>query len=292
VTRTVRAGFEFESVTLNVDEILPTKNIDDTMKGQTKYLQIVASIKELGIVEPPVVYRQGKGKYTVLDGNARLSALKQLGIETVECLVATDDESYTYNHKISRVAPVQANRMIMKALDSGVPPERIAKALGLQVHTVLQNRTMLNGIAKEAIELLKDKPVAIAALREFKRVKPMRQIEMAELMIATATYTTSYAQALVFGTKKDLLVEPERAKQIRGTKPEDLARMESEMESLEKEFLLVEDSYERNVLNLTIAHGYVKSLLDNGKVVRYLAQKHKELLAEFQRIVETASIDN
>jgi ParB-like chromosome segregation protein Spo0J len=93
VTKTVRAAFEHETVTLKVDEILPTKNIDDTIKRQTKYLQIVASIKELGIIEPPVVHRQGKSAFTVLDGNARLSALRQLGIDTVECLVATDDEN-------------------------------------------------------------------------------------------------------------------------------------------------------------------------------------------------------
>ncbi len=290
----IRTGFELEGVTLKLDEILVTKQLEEGGKHSNKYIQIVASIRELGIIEPPIVFRpkDGGGRYLLLDGNARVHALRELGIDEVQCLVAVDDEAYTYNHKVNRVAPIQANRMILKALDAGVPTERIAATLGLSVQTVQQNRTMLKGICKEAVDLLKDKPVALLALREFKRVKPMRQIEMAELMVAAATYTSTYAQALVIATKKDLLVEPERAKQAPGVKPEDLARMESEMQSLEKEFLLAEESYERNILDLTLARGYLKSLLDSSKVVRYLAQKHKELLAEFQRIVETAALEN
>ncbi|HTR56143.1 MAG TPA: plasmid partitioning protein RepB C-terminal domain-containing protein [Kofleriaceae bacterium] len=293
MTKAVKAGFELDTVRLNLDDILMTKQIDAAIKAQTKYMQIVASIKELGIIEPPIVYPQGRGKYMLLDGHARIHALRDLGITEVDCLIATDDEAYTHNHKVNRIAPIQGNRMIMKALDAGVSAESIASALGLRVATIQQNRTMLKGICKEAVELLKDKPVALTALREFKRVKPLRQIEMAELMISSGIYTSTYAQALLVATPKEQLVESERAKQTAaGMKPEDLGRMQSEAQALEKEFLLVQESYERNSFDLTIARGYLKSLLDNSKVVRYLAQKHKELLAEFQRIVEAAAIEN
>jgi ParB-like chromosome segregation protein Spo0J len=53
-----------------------------TLKGR-KYATIVASIKEIGLVEPPVVYpAKGNGsakKYILLDGHLRLEALKDLG---------------------------------------------------------------------------------------------------------------------------------------------------------------------------------------------------------------------
>jgi len=61
--------------------------------------------------------------------------------------------------------------------------------------------------------------------------------------------------------------------------------------ALEKDFLLREDTYGRTVLELTLARAYLKKLLDNGRVVRYLAQKYRDLLAEFQRIVETTALD-
>jgi hypothetical protein len=43
--------------------------------------------------------------------------------------------------------------------------------------------------------------------------------------------------------------------------------------------------------NLTIARGYVKKLLENAKVVKYLAAKHGDVLTEFQRIQEMATLE-
>ena len=73
--------------------------------------------------------------------------------------------------------------------------------------------------------------------------------------------------------------------------PEDLAQMEIEMQTLERDILQVDESYGRDVVNLTIARGYVKKLLENAKVVKYLAAKHADVLTEFQRIHETATLE-
>jgi hypothetical protein len=45
--------------------------------------------------------------------------------------------------------------------------------------------------------------------------------------------------------------------------PEDMSRMEWEMEKLAQEFRSVEDSHGRNVLNVVVVAGYKKKLLDN-----------------------------
>src|SRR3546814_9715289 len=76
----------------------------------------------------------------------------------VECLVAADDDTYTYNKRINRLAPIQEHRMIQRAIDRGVPRERIADALGLDVQTVRKRTRMLEGICPEAVEILKDMP--------------------------------------------------------------------------------------------------------------------------------------
>jgi hypothetical protein len=75
-------------------------------------------------------------------------------------------------------------------------------------------------------------------------------------------------------------------------KPENLAKFEQEMLVLEKDFLAHEDTYNKNVVDLTLARSYLKKLLDNGKVVRFLAQRYRELLVEFQGIIESASLEN
>jgi hypothetical protein len=66
--------------------------------------------------------------------------------------------------------------------------------------------------------------------------------------------------------------------------------MEREMENLAQDLRSVEDSHGRNVLNLVVVAGYLKKLLDNARVLRYLSQHCAEILAEFQKIVETKSL--
>jgi hypothetical protein len=67
--------------------------------------------------------------------------------------------------------------------------------------------------------------------------------------------------------------------------------MDVEMQALERDILLIDESYGRDVVNLTIARGYVKKLLENAKVVKFLAAKHADLLTEFQRIQDAASLE-
>ena len=50
-------------------------------------------------------------------GHLRIEALKDAGASEVECLVSTDDEAFTYNRQVSRLAPIQEHKMIRKAVD-------------------------------------------------------------------------------------------------------------------------------------------------------------------------------
>jgi hypothetical protein len=131
----------------------------------------------------------------------------------------------------------------------------------------------------------------LATFALLKRVKPLRQIEMAEVMVAAGTYSATYARALVMTTAKEQLVDPESPKKIPGVKPEDLARIEHEMRVQEKDFRMLDETYNEHVMALTIARGYLRALLENGRIVRFLAQNFSEFLTEFQRIVESKALD-
>ncbi len=287
----VKAAFEFEGVTIRLDKLLPTRMIGEQLKQSVKYRALLASIREVGIVEPLSVFPQKGGRYLILDGHARVEALRDIGITEGPCLISTKDEGYTYNQKVNRIAPIQANRMILKALDAGVPEERIAKALNLAIGTVRNNRRLLQGICPEAVEMLRDKQVAQETLTLLKKVRPIRQIEMAEIMVAAGTYSAPYARALVMTTTKKQLTDPESPKKIPGIKPEDLARIEHEMQVQEKDFRMLDETYNEHVMALTIARGYLRPLLENGGVVRFLAQNFREYLTEFQRIVESNALE-
>lgn len=206
------------------------------------------------------------------------------------CLIAIDDEAFTYNKRISRLAIVQEHKMILKAIERGVSQERIAKVLNINVSTIRQKRHLLDGICAEAAELLKDKRCPLNAFQSLKRMKPMRQIDVFELMIAMDNYSVSYSKALLAATPQDQLVDPEKPKSIKGISAEKIAQMESEMAKLQREMKLIEDSYGQDHLNLVLARGYLVSLLESQQIARYLSQNYSGIFDEFQRISELVSM--
>jgi len=78
---------------------------------------IAASVGEIGLVEPPVVARSrdNQGTFLLLDGHLRLEVLRDRGLLEVECLVSTEDEAFTYNKRVNRIAIIQEHRMILKS---------------------------------------------------------------------------------------------------------------------------------------------------------------------------------
>ena len=65
-------------------------------------------------------------------------------VEHLICLAATDDESFTYNKRISRLATIQEHKMILRAVERGVSEARIAAALNVNIALIRQKRTLLS----------------------------------------------------------------------------------------------------------------------------------------------------
>lgn len=285
----VHAAFEAEVHRLALARILPTRSIGTSTRRSRKYRQIASSIEEIGLIEPLVVSRQKPGTFLLLDGHVRRDVLEGLGAEEAPCLIATDDEAFTYNKRISRLATIQEHRMILKAVERGVPEKRIAQALAVDVGRIRERQRLLDGIAPEVAELLKDRHCPLGTFNVLKKMKPLRQIEVAELMVAMNTFSTTYAKALLAATPKTQLVDAAKPK-AKALSPEQTARMEAEMERLHREIRSVEASYGPDHLNLVIARGYIAALLRNAAVSRHLERHHPEILAEFRRIAKDASI--
>ena len=88
------------------------------------------------------------------------------------------------------------------------------------------------------------------------------------------------------------LVEADKPKEVGGLSVTEMSRMEHELESLSQDFKLIEDTHGRNVLNLVLVVSYLKKLLDNAGVVRYLSRSYPEILTEFQKVTESKSLAN
>lgn len=284
--RSVAMAFERESVAIAIANIQPLRLVTETIKKTPKYSQIQSSVQEVGLVEPPVVarIRGDRGKYLLLDGHLRIEVLRELGATEITCLIATDDEAFTYNKRVSRIAIVQERNMILAAIKRGVPEERIAKVLNVNVSHVRLKKRLLDGICPEAVEFLKDKHVPISTFAELRKMLPIRQIEAAQLMVAMNKFSITYAKSLVGATPPSQLVDSAKPKHIEGLTDEQIALMERESANLDREFRLMEETYGTDNMDLVVATGYLQRMIDNARVVRYLAQNFPELLAEFQKI--------
>jgi hypothetical protein len=161
------------------------------------------------------------------------------------------------------MATIQEHAMILKATRNGVSEERIARVLKVDVASIRQKRDLLNGICKEAAEILKNKHVSLGAFSFLRKMKPMRQTEVAD-----------------------------KHKVVESLTPEQVAKMEKEMEALQRDLKIVEDSHGNQVLNLVLVRGYLLKLFANSRIIRYLGQHHPDILRELQAICEGSSPEN
>lgn len=86
----IKFGFDTDMINLNLEQLVPLKAIPSALKASKKFQQILTSIREVGIIEPPAVTpdRSLKGRYLLLDGHIRVEALKEFGQTSVICLVS------------------------------------------------------------------------------------------------------------------------------------------------------------------------------------------------------------
>jgi ParB-like chromosome segregation protein Spo0J len=290
MSSSVKVAFHLETVLLSIESLVPSHALDVRERNHEKYKQIAASVEAVGVIEPLVVFPMGRGKYKLLDGHKRLDILIGRKVLKVDCLVSTDDESFTYNKRVNYLSPVGEHHMILRALEHN-SEDRIAKALNVNVTTIRRKRDLLDGVCKEAVDALKDRRVSPKAFAALRKMKPVRQIEAAELMRASNMYSARFSQALVAGTRDDMLVEPQKDRLAKSVTSAQKVRMEHETDSLLRNMKVVEQSYGTEVLTLSVSCRYINTLLANTKVRKHLTKQHPEILRELRSVVASARLD-
>jgi len=282
----IKQGFEKELVDLAIADMRLTKTLSVSVKQGRKYSQILSSIREVGLIESPVVALCNQGReYLLLDGHLRIMALSELGETRVRCLVSVDDEGYTYNKYINRLSAVQEHKMIVKALKAGVSEAKLAAALNLDISSIRNKKNMLDGVCQEAIDLLKDKIMSENVFRAMRKMKPMRQIKVAMIMNDQNRYSYIYIKSLLDGTPAEQLVDSTKAKKLSPAALEKRMRLEEENISLTDDIRAMKNSYGTDMLHLTVVQSYLKRMMNNEKVAGYLQKYHSEIHEKFSEIV-------
>jgi RepB plasmid partitioning protein/ParB-like nuclease domain len=287
----VKAAFEKQIVMLPLDIIVPQRTITADHRKADFYRQLTASLKHIGLIEPLVVYPRGPGDYLLLEGHMRLEILKSLGVKEAKCLLSTDDEAYTYNRHVNHIPAIAQHFMLLEALKTGLTEERIAIALDVSLDSIRLRRDLLNGICPEVVQILINKAISPQVFGILRKMKPIRQIEAAEHMVAGGTYTIPFARALLAVTKSEMLEGPAASsKKLQATSVAARSMLEGENEFLLRDLKSVEESYGTDVLTLTVACAYLDRLLKNPKVERYLARHHVDILPTLQKLLSDSGL--
>ena len=180
--------------------------------------------------------------------------------------------------------------MVVRAVERGVPEEKIAAALNLDPWTVRRRFRLLDGICPEVAELLADKPCSMVVIDLLKKMKPIRQMQAAELIVGMKNYSSRFAKTILGATPKEELVDSSDLKAIPKISREQIARLEKELEVVQGQTKYLEESYGTDNLCLTVAKTYLAKLLSKARIVRWLNEHHADYLAEFQAISELQSL--
>ena len=283
----IKQGFQEKLIELAVEELFPTKTISITARKCRKYSQVLSSIREVGLIEAPVVapFKKEKG-YLLLDGHVRIMALKELGVERVSCLISTDDETYTYNKYINRLSAIQEHHMIVKAVQSGVSEEKLARALNLDIGTIRNKKNLLEGICPEAVDLLKDKVVPEPVFKVLRKMLAPRQVIVAMLMNDQNKFNSNYAKALLEATPSHQLVNRGKPRKETPAILARQARLEEESLALSTEIGSLKEQYGTAMIDMTSMQAYLKRLIRNEAVAKYLRDFNESFYDKFKEIAE------
>lgn len=274
-----------------IETLTPSRTLPVNIKSSEKYKKIVSSITEIGLIEPVMIFIHDNGEQKILDGHLRIEALKDLNITHAHCLISPVEDTYSYNKRVNHLTILQEQKMLQKAVESGVPVEKLCAVLGLSQSIINTRLRISDGIAKEVLALLAEKNVSQNVFDILRRIKPYKQIEFVTTMITLNNFTKKFALSMLHTLPSEHLV-----RQIGNTTEEKdmvktLARLEKEMAALQIETQNIQNEYAENNLNLIIVKSYIAKLLRTNDVIHWLYDNKCEYLDVLKKVVGIESLN-
>jgi len=168
---------------LPLDKILdPTRPLRNDLSPES-VVDLVASIKQIGIIEPLVVCRSGDS-FEVIAGHRRLMAAEVAGLALVPCLITEvtgiEAEILKLHENIARaeINPIDwAKHLHYLKSQYGLTTAKLAELLGMSPDWVAQHLAILQ-YPEELLEALATDKIAFSAARELVQIKDQAKRKM------------------------------------------------------------------------------------------------------------------
>lgn len=273
----------------DVNELIYSRPLPVNIRSAAKYNQIALTIKEIGLIEPVVVFIDDKEHKRILDGHLRVEILKDLGVSKVHCLISPVEDTYTYNKRVNRITIIQEQKMLLRAVESGVSVEKLSSVLGVTPQTVLSKIKISDGIAPEVMALLAEKNVPQALFSFLRKLKPYKQIEMVNTLISINNFTKNFSESMLHAMAPEHFVEVEKSRGDSNDVKRNLERLEKDMISVQVETSKLDDEYAESTLKLVIIKGHLEKVLNNSDILHWLYDNYPEYLSVLKQVT---GIDN
>jgi ParB family chromosome partitioning protein len=144
----VVAGVALE---VDINTIIPNSKQPRTYFDEESLAELAASIKEVGVMQPPVVREVGNGRYELIMGERRLRASKIAGLKTIPVILrASQDnemlrEALLENIHRSQLNPLEEGAAYQNLLnDFGYTHEELAIKVGKSRPAITNTLRLLN----------------------------------------------------------------------------------------------------------------------------------------------------
>ncbi len=135
----------------SISQITPNKHQPRMMFDQQELTELADSIRENGVIQPLIVSRVSKKKYTLIAGERRLRASKMAGLKTVPVVVrelGNEDELLEFalieNIQRTDLNPLEEAEAYRKLIDKfGLTQEEAARKVGKNRSTVANSLRLL-----------------------------------------------------------------------------------------------------------------------------------------------------
>jgi ParB family chromosome partitioning protein len=136
---------------VDINAVLPNSKQPRTYFDEDALEELAASIKEVGVMQPPVVREIGDGRYELIMGERRLRASKLAGLKTIPVILraSTDNEmlreALLENIHRSQLNPLEEGAAYQNLLnDFGYTHDELAIKVGKSRPTITNTLRLLN----------------------------------------------------------------------------------------------------------------------------------------------------
>ncbi len=136
---------------LRTNAIVPNRYQPRQKFSPQELAELIASLKQSGLLQPILVRRKGDGMYELISGERRWRAAKEAGLETIQAIIrnCTDEESIVLalieNLQRQDLNPIDAARAYQRMMNEfGLTQDIIAQRIGCERSSIANAVRLLN----------------------------------------------------------------------------------------------------------------------------------------------------